>query len=913
LIHCPACSSEAPDLARFCPSCGQPFSSISQASTHLATPSAAEAAARRPSSSAVGRLGSADSIDTGGFAPGTVLSDRYRVIGLLGRGGMGEVYRADDLKLGQPVALKFLPETLANNAIARERFYSEVRLARQVAHPNVCRVYDVVDVEGRHCLSMEYVDGEDLGSLLKRIGRLPQDKALEIARQLCAGLAAAHDRGVLHRDLKPSNVMVDGRGRARITDFGLAVASGTNLEGGETSGTPAYMAPEQLEGRGSTVQSDLYALGLVLYEISTGHKAFDGATFEELRRKHTQEPPKVPSKLVAGLDPAVERVILKCLEKDPRLRPSSALQVASALPGGDPLAAALAAGETPSPEMVAAAGEEGALRPAVAWGLLGAILATGISIVALSRFSTDLALGPPSKSPDSLADRARDLARQFGAVGRPADDAWWFAREYDYLRYRALHEPSPQRLRELATDEPGPMSFFYRQSPEFMVSSKAYGRGPFGEGGVITRNDPPHDVPGMVMLNLDTQGRLRSFRAVPPAQDEPTGSPGKAVDWAQIFREADLDFARFTPVQPSLVPPAAYDSRAAWHGTSVRHPDVPLHATAATYRGKLVYFGVFGPWERPGAPPATRLFGFAVRGLLVVLLFTLFVAGVMLARRNIRLGRGDRRGAFRISAYVFATMMTAWVLRAHHVPELAAEWGLLSANLGAALLGGSFVWLSYVALEPYFRRRWPDLLISWNRLLAGRFRDPLVGRDALVGTLAGAAIVMLIHLSNALPAWLDVPGMTPVPPSGLLMRSGREAASFFFGQLGDTAFSAIAMMSLFLLLNLILRKKWLAAVALGLVTFVVSLSGENFLIEVPFGFLEAAVLVFVVLRFGLLSLAVLQFVSPVLQAAPITIDFSQWYAGRSLFALLVLVGIALYGFRVALGSRPVFGTVALED
>ena len=155
-------------------------------------------------------------------------------------------------------------------------------------------------------------------------------------------------------------------------------------------------------------------MGLVLYEISTGRKAFEATTIEEFRRKHTQEPPKVPSKFVAGFDPAVERVILKCLEKDPRLRPSSAIQVASALPGGDPLAAALAAGETPSPEMVAAAGEEGALRPAVAWGLFAAIFAVVTLLVAVSRFSTDLALGPPGKSPDSLADRARDLVRQFG-------------------------------------------------------------------------------------------------------------------------------------------------------------------------------------------------------------------------------------------------------------------------------------------------------------------------------------------------------------------------------------------------------------------------------------------------------------------------------------------------------------------
>ena len=227
--------------------------------TNLASPSVAEAARRPPSSSKVGRLASSDSIEAGGFTPGAILAERYRIIGLLGRGGMGEVYRADDLKLGQPVALKFLPRHLASDKDRLDRFYAEVRIARQVSHPNVCRVYDVAEIDGQQYLSMEYVDGEDLASLLKRIGRLPADKALDISRELCAGLAAAHDRGVLHRDLKPANVMIDGRGRARITDFGLAVAAGEAIEG-EVSGTPAYMAPEQLAGRPASIRSDVYAL-----------------------------------------------------------------------------------------------------------------------------------------------------------------------------------------------------------------------------------------------------------------------------------------------------------------------------------------------------------------------------------------------------------------------------------------------------------------------------------------------------------------------------------------------------------------------------------------------------------------------------------------------------------------------------
>jgi serine/threonine-protein kinase len=165
---------------------------------------------------------SSSSADQGRFIPGTVLVKRYRIIGLLGRGGMGEVYRADDLKLGQPVALKFLPRGLEKDEGRLQRFLNEVRMALKVSHPNVCRVYDISEFEGQHFISMEYVDGEDLASLLRRIGRLPKDKAIQAARQVCAGLAAAHDQGVLHRDLKPANVMIDGRGQVKIADFGLA-------------------------------------------------------------------------------------------------------------------------------------------------------------------------------------------------------------------------------------------------------------------------------------------------------------------------------------------------------------------------------------------------------------------------------------------------------------------------------------------------------------------------------------------------------------------------------------------------------------------------------------------------------------------------------------------------------------------
>jgi serine/threonine-protein kinase len=257
------------------------------------------------------------------------------------------------------VAVKFLPRALAGDPVRRERFFAEVRITRQLSHPNICRVYDIAEVNGQHFLSMEYIDGEDLASLLQRIGYLSNVKALDIARQLIAGVAAAHERGVLHRDLKPANVMIDGRGRVRITDFGLAVAVTDEAQAAEMSGTPAYMAPEQLAGKGASVRSDLYALGLILYEIYTGKQAFTAPNLGELRAQEDTQTAIAPSELQAGIDPIVERVIMRCLERDPRQRPASAALLAALLPGGDPLAAAIAAGETPSPELVAASGSAG--------------------------------------------------------------------------------------------------------------------------------------------------------------------------------------------------------------------------------------------------------------------------------------------------------------------------------------------------------------------------------------------------------------------------------------------------------------------------------------------------------------------------------------------------------------------------
>jgi serine/threonine protein kinase len=259
------------------------------------------------------------------LSSGTLITDRYRIIRHLGSGGMGIVYEAEDLKLNVTVALKFLRAEDTGNHRRLELFLNEVRLARQITHPNVCRIFDVGEVGDRHFISMEHVEGEDLASQLRRIGRLPTDKALSIAVEICRGLEAAHERGILHGDLKPSNLMIDAHGRAKIMDFGLAKFSTHSSVRREVAGTPDYMAPEQKRGEPLTVQTEVYGLGLLLYELFTGRRAH-----RDFERSDSTDGP-VSSGFLDALDPIVERIIRHCLERDPGLRPSSVGAVSTAL------------------------------------------------------------------------------------------------------------------------------------------------------------------------------------------------------------------------------------------------------------------------------------------------------------------------------------------------------------------------------------------------------------------------------------------------------------------------------------------------------------------------------------------------------------------------------------------------------
>ena len=324
MVTCSKCTGENPEGHRFCGSCG----------ASLETPTSAPTRTNTEGDDGVSSL---PSLETPRFSPGTVLAKRYRIVGLLGRGGMGEVYRADDLKLGQPVALKFLPAEVEKDRARLDRFLNEVKIARQVAHPNVCRVYDVGEFEGQHYLSMEYVDGEDLASLLRRIGRLPHDKAVEIARQICAGLAWAHDKRVIHRDIKTANIMWTRDRKTKIMDFGLAkVVEEVRNHTTVVSGTPYYMSPEQTLGKNVDHRTDIYSLGVTMFEMATATLPFREGN---LPYHHVHTAPPDPREFNAELPAVLVKIIARCLEKDPADRYQSCREIAdelqSAVQGAD--------------------------------------------------------------------------------------------------------------------------------------------------------------------------------------------------------------------------------------------------------------------------------------------------------------------------------------------------------------------------------------------------------------------------------------------------------------------------------------------------------------------------------------------------------------------------------------------------
>ena len=294
-MRCPICHSQNSDTSRFCADCGAKLGPDAPPSftRTLETP-------------------------TGDLSRGAVFAGRYEVIEELGQGGMGNVYRAFDRKIHEEIAIKFLKPEIAADKRFVQRFGNELKIARRVSHHNVCRMHDLHEEGTSLYITMEYVRGEDLKTLIRRMGTLPVGKTVSIARQVAEGLAEAHKLGVVHRDLKPGNVMIDKDGNAKIMDFGIArsiYAAGMTAEGAMI-GTPEYMSPEQIEGHETDGRSDLYSLGVLIFEMATGRVPFEGDTPLSVAFKHKNEIPVAPRKINPQVPEDLNRLVLRCLEKD---------------------------------------------------------------------------------------------------------------------------------------------------------------------------------------------------------------------------------------------------------------------------------------------------------------------------------------------------------------------------------------------------------------------------------------------------------------------------------------------------------------------------------------------------------------------------------------------------------------------
>jgi serine/threonine protein kinase len=684
---------------------------------------------------------------------GMRFAGRYELGPEIGRGGMGRVHRARDLVLGEDVALKFLHLHLVDDQLNRKRFLREVRLARHVSHPSVCRVHDVGEADGRLYLSMELVRGRDLAAMLREDGPLELERARRFATQLCAGLAAIHAQGVLHRDLKPGNLLIDAQDGLRITDFGVASLEQDEDEAdGIKRGTVTYMAPEQLAGHAPNVQTDLFALGCVLYELYTGEQLYRVQTLDELNARHRDQACRA-SECRPGIPPDVDARIAACLALDPQQRPRSIAELQQVWPAEDALRQTVAAGRTPSPELVSASTPRG-LGLVSRIGLLLAVLIAMFAAMQLGDRARLLPLIKLASSVEQLEGRAAHLATELRlwdpahreASPRPAA-SFDIYEEYLHLVAR---EDDPQRWSKAFQGRPWPIDFWYRWSPKPLVPRRLFAE--------VSTENPPVNVPGEFVIRLDDFGRLRellrvsdSLSRVVPAATRSSSSERGFVDWSFLFEAAGLDKAAFEEVRPLRIPPVASQERKAWIGRYGDSTDsrVRVEAAALVDPAEPVAFRVIDQGYEDAAryiadkpPLVAQAWASPWMSFFAVLMLVL---AAVLGLRSWRRHEADVPAALRLGALLAGLSFLASLLLAHHPMTLAAEWELLLRAMQRALLVAPLGALAHLGLEPLVRRYDPWLLRPWSQAIRGRLLDPGLRRGVLFGSAVGLFATLCVY------------------------------------------------------------------------------------------------------------------------------------------------------------------------
>lgn len=606
-----------------------------------------------------------------------------------------------------------------------------------------------------------------------------------------------------------------------------------------------------------------------------------------------------PSDLLRDIDPAVERLILHCLERDPDARPPSAYAVLGALPGGDPLAAALAAGETPSPELVANAGDRGSLSSIAA----AACVTAGLVGIGVWASIIGPEFRPLTQPTPVLSVRASDVLSQTGSFGAlPSHSLEGFDLNQPYLKHLRTDRTEREAKRSAV--------FFWRRwSPRLIEGANIHDE----RAGV---NRPPLFAAGEAAVLLDPAGRLIGLRAIPP--DTMRAADRAHPRWSALWAASGLDSATFTPAPLARPVPAMCDSAAAWTGPLPWSGGETVTVQMGASRGRLAHFTIVHDWGATTAPvdsleadPAASLdwIEFLVFALLPL------AASVYFGTRNLQLGRGDWRGATRIAVFVFVmnVLEAIFTTRLAEVGLIGVGWDLIAGRaFGHSLIHAMSMWFAYVALEPYVRRLWPRILVSWARLVSGRVRDPLVGRDLLIGGAAGSCLVALGVLAAFMGArlgWTKVP--TQLNSDMLASLTNVSNTAFAFAYAGSVCvLNVLESLVVLLVLRLLLRRTGPAvALTMALIVGITAFAGAPSS-GWPIAILSAVIftsVILVLMRFGLLAGVVTTFVGLVLGSVVASFDLSSWYADRALVPMALIAAILAYGAATALAGKPILG------
>jgi serine/threonine-protein kinase len=657
------------------------------------------------------------------------------------------------------------------------------------------------------------------------------------------------------------------------------------------------MAPEQLRGADASVKTDIYSLGLVLYELFTGRRAHDADTIAALRKHHSSStPPTSPSDLVDGMDPVVERTIMQCVATDPEDRPPSALAVMASLPGGDPLAAMLKAGEMPSPELVAASGRRGTLTPkrALQLGAI-ALLCTAVGAWVWGVPSIGDSLGG-ILAPEVLAHQAEVLLADLGLETVTIDRAWGF--EVDQTVFAEIARASDsQRPTILQSEERPPLRFWYRTSPVPMAPWHVSLPGPF-IGHVVTPADPPLTMAGMVLVRLSPRGNLVELRSVPGGVPEQTTLDEGGL-LPTIAAAAGLDPSEIEKIAWSRTSPMPGEPTLAWRVGSDR-PESDFRVIVATFAGgQPTWVNVGHISTVLDVTPLNQ--GQSLVGVFFVLFF---IGGALVAWLNLRTSRWDRRGAARLAVFAFTICLASDVIGSHHTASFNGEARGFFASVAYGATRALMAWLLYIAIEPFIRRLHPSSLVSWSRLLAGRVSDPSVGRDVLLGVTVFALQTCLVAIS------MQAFGLNEVASLASAFGMGETPLALTSYLAGVVRLPAVAIgTALGFLLIYVVARRMLGRFAVGAPLFLwisafffngaATPTGLGIFALVVYSVITATAATYLAVRHGLLAFVTFLYLTLVSMETVLTLDPGDWYFPQTAVFILLILGLTIFGIRVA--------------